>query len=73
MRISAEVGMPITRQPAFCKYANGVDKVQPMFQHIMQIVPDCQFIMCILPGKMLIYRKCRQSDSFLDINTLQRK
>ncbi|KHJ99080.1 piwi domain protein, partial [Oesophagostomum dentatum] len=35
-RISNDAGMPIVGQPCFCKYAMGVDQVEPMFKYLKQ-------------------------------------
>lgn len=54
-RISNEAGMPITGQPCFCKYASGVDQVEPMFKYLKQTHQNLQLIVVVLPGKTPVY------------------
>uniref|UniRef100_A0A915KRD2 Protein argonaute Mid domain-containing protein n=1 Tax=Romanomermis culicivorax TaxID=13658 RepID=A0A915KRD2_ROMCU len=57
-RISNEAGMPVTGQPCFCKYAMGVDQVEPMFKYLKQGYQGLQLIIVVLPGKTPVYGKC---------------
>ena len=54
-RISSDAGMPIIGQPCFCKYAMGVDQVEPMFKYLKQTFPGLQLICVVLPGKTPVY------------------
>jgi len=57
-RIATELGMPIQGDPFFCKYAQGVEQVRPMFDCIRRTQQNVQLIICILPGKTGCYRLC---------------
>jgi eukaryotic translation initiation factor 2C len=50
-RISADAGMPIVGQPCFCKYAVGVEQVEPMLKFLKQTFTGLQLIVVVLPGK----------------------
>uniref|UniRef100_A0A914WP66 Protein argonaute-1 n=1 Tax=Plectus sambesii TaxID=2011161 RepID=A0A914WP66_9BILA len=50
-RISNDAGMPIIGQPCFCKYAVGVDQVEPMFKYLKQTFHGIQLVCVVLPGK----------------------
>jgi eukaryotic translation initiation factor 2C len=54
-RISNDAGMPIIGQPCFCKYATGVDQVEPMFKYLKQTFQGLQLICVVLPGKTPVY------------------
>ena len=54
-RISNDAGMPIVGQPCFCKYAVGVDQVEPMFKYLKQTFAGIQLVVVILPGKTPVY------------------
>ncbi|VDO55419.1 unnamed protein product [Haemonchus placei] len=58
-RISNDAGMPIVGQPCFCKYAMGVDQVEPMFKYLKQTFSGIQLVVVILPGKTPVYA-CRR-------------
>lgn len=47
--------MPIQGQPCFCKYAVGVDQVEPMFKYLKQNFPGLQLVCVVLPGKTPVY------------------
>ncbi len=47
--------MPIIGQPCFCKYASGVEQVEPMFRFLKQQYPGLQLIIVVLPGKTPVY------------------
>lgn len=46
--------MPIIGQPCFCKYAVGVDQVEPMFKYLKQNYPGLQLVCVVLPGKVSV-------------------
>jgi len=54
-RISNDAGMPIIGQPCFCKYAVGVDQVEPMFKYLKQTFQGIQLVCVVLPGKTPVY------------------
>jgi eukaryotic translation initiation factor 2C len=54
-RISNDAGMPIIGQPCFCKYAVGVDQVEPMFKYLKQTFTGIQLVCVVLPGKTPVY------------------
>ncbi len=54
-RISNDAGMPIIGQPCFCKYAMGVDQVEPMFKYLKQTFQGLQLVCVVLPGKTPVY------------------
>jgi eukaryotic translation initiation factor 2C len=56
-RISNDAGMPITGQPCFCKYATGIEQVEPMFKFLKQQHSGLQLIVVVLPGKTPVYGK----------------
>lgn len=47
--------MPILGQPCFCKYAVGVDQVEPMFKYLKQNFSGLQLVCVVLPGKTPVY------------------
>lgn len=47
--------MPILGQPCFCKYAVGVDQVEPMFKYLKQNFQGLQLVCVVLPGKTPVY------------------
>jgi eukaryotic translation initiation factor 2C len=53
--ISSDAGMPIIGQPCFCKYASGVEQVEPMIRFLKQQYPGLQLIIVVLPGKSPVY------------------
>ena len=54
-RISNDAGMPIIGQPCFCKYATGVEQVEPMFRYLKSQYHGLQLIVVVLPGKTPVY------------------
>ena len=52
-------------QPCFCKYAVGVDQVEPMFKYLKQTFVGIQLVCVVLPGKTPVY-----GDSFLEFSVL---
>ena len=58
--ISADAGMPILGQPCFCKYASGVEQVEPMFRFLKQQYPGLQLIIVVLPGKTPVYAEIKR-------------
>lgn len=56
-RISNDAGMPIMGQPCFCKYASGVEQVEPMFRYLKAQFHGLQLIVVVLPGKTPVYGK----------------
>ena len=47
--------MPILGQPCFCKYAVGVDQVEPMFKYLKTNFQGLQLVCVVLPGKTPVY------------------
>jgi len=47
-KIATDVGMPILHQPCFCKYATGVDEVEPMFRYLKDTYPGLQLIVVVI-------------------------
>ncbi|PAV78541.1 hypothetical protein WR25_09569 isoform C [Diploscapter pachys] len=69
-RISNDAGMPIVGQPCFCKYAVGVDQVEPMFKYLKQTFAGIQLVVVILPGKTPVYAEVKRvGDTVLGIAT----
>uniref|UniRef100_A0A0K0DJA5 Protein argonaute-1 n=2 Tax=Metastrongylidae TaxID=55271 RepID=A0A0K0DJA5_ANGCA len=69
-RISNDAGMPIVGQPCFCKYAMGVDQVEPMFKYLKQSFSGIQLVVVILPGKTPVYAEVKRvGDTVLGIAT----
>jgi eukaryotic translation initiation factor 2C len=69
-RISADAGMPIIGQPCFCKYAVGVDQVEPMFKYLKQTFTGLQLVCVVLPGKTPVYAEVKRvGDTVLGIAT----
>uniref|UniRef100_A0AC35TKG3 Protein argonaute-2 n=1 Tax=Rhabditophanes sp. KR3021 TaxID=114890 RepID=A0AC35TKG3_9BILA len=69
-RISSDAGMPIIGQPCFCKYAVGVDQVEPMFKYLKQTYPGLQLVCVVLPGKTPVYAEVKRvGDTVLGIAT----
>lgn len=54
-RISSDAGMPVTKDPYFQRYIQGVDNVEPLFRQLMAEKTDLQLIMVVLPGKTPVY------------------
>nr|CAD7588201.1 unnamed protein product [Timema genevievae] len=59
-KVSNESGMPIFGHPCFCKYATGVDQIEPMFQYLKSSFPNLQLVLAILPGKTPIYAELKR-------------
>uniref|UniRef100_A0A7E4W4Z4 Protein argonaute-1 n=1 Tax=Panagrellus redivivus TaxID=6233 RepID=A0A7E4W4Z4_PANRE len=69
-RISSDAGMPILGQPCFCKYAMGVDQVEPMFKYLKQNFTGLQLVCVVLPGKTPVYAEVKRvGDTVLGIAT----
>ncbi|CCD73272.1 Protein argonaute-1 [Caenorhabditis elegans] len=69
-RISTDAGMPIIGTPMFCKYASGVEQVEPMFKYLKQTYSAIQLIVVVLPGKTPIYAEVKRvGDTVLGIAT----
>uniref|UniRef100_A0A0N5A9X1 Protein argonaute-1 n=1 Tax=Syphacia muris TaxID=451379 RepID=A0A0N5A9X1_9BILA len=69
-RISNDAGMPIMGQPCFCKYAVGVDQVEPMFKYLKQTFVGIQLVCVVLPGKTPVYAEVKRvGDTVLGIAT----
>lgn len=69
-RISSDAGMPILGQPCFCKYAVGVDQVEPMFKYLKQHFTGLQLVCVVLPGKTPVYAEVKRvGDTVLGIAT----
>ncbi|KRY60812.1 Protein argonaute-2, partial [Trichinella britovi] len=70
LRISNDAGMPVVGQPCFCKYATGVDQVEPMFKYLKQTFHGIQLIVIVLPGKTPVYAEVKRvGDTILGIAT----
>ncbi|CAF3258215.1 unnamed protein product, partial [Rotaria sp. Silwood2] len=46
-RISNDAGMPIVGQPCFCKYATGIEQVEPMFKFLKTTYNGLQLIVVV--------------------------
>ena len=69
-RISHDAGMPIVEQPCFCKYAIGVEQVEPMFKFLKEKYAGLQLILIILPGKTPVYAEVKRiGDTLLGLAT----
>ncbi|KAF1767277.1 hypothetical protein GCK72_007236 [Caenorhabditis remanei] len=69
-RISHDAGMPIIGNPCFCKYAVGVEQVEPMFKYLKQNYPELQLVVIVLPGKTPVYAEIKRvGDTVLGIAT----
>ncbi|VDN24295.1 unnamed protein product [Gongylonema pulchrum] len=69
-RISNDAGMPIIGQPCFCKYAVGVDQVEPMFKYLKTTFAALQLVCVVLPGKTPVYAEVKRvGDTVLGIAT----
>ncbi|CAG9530415.1 unnamed protein product [Cercopithifilaria johnstoni] len=69
-RISNDAGMPIMGQPCFCKYAVGVDQVEPMFKYLKTSFVNIQLVCVVLPGKTPVYAEVKRvGDTVLGIAT----
>ena len=53
-------GMPVLSQPCFCKYANRLDEVEPMFRHLRTEFPALQLLIVFLPGRTPIYAEIKR-------------
>lgn len=62
--------MPVIGQPCFCKYATGVDQVEPMFKYLKQTFQGLQLIVVVLPGKTPVYAEVKRvGDTVLGLAT----
>ncbi|UMM44172.1 hypothetical protein L5515_019381 [Caenorhabditis briggsae] len=69
-RISNDAGMPIIGNPCFCKYAVGVEQVEPMFKYLKQNYSGIQLVVVVLPGKTPVYAEVKRvGDTVLGIAT----
>uniref|UniRef100_A0A8R1DNM3 Protein argonaute-1 n=3 Tax=Caenorhabditis japonica TaxID=281687 RepID=A0A8R1DNM3_CAEJA len=69
-RISNDAGMPIVGNPCFCKYAVGVEQVEPMFKYLKQNYSGIQLVVVVLPGKTPVYAEVKRvGDTVLGIAT----
>ncbi|CAB3400830.1 unnamed protein product [Caenorhabditis bovis] len=69
-RISSDAGMPIVGNPCFCKYASGVEQVEPMFKYLKVNYPGIQLVVVVLPGKTPVYAEVKRvGDTVLGIAT----
>ncbi|RNA31902.1 Argonaute [Brachionus plicatilis] len=69
-RISNDAGMPILGQPCFCKYATGVEQVEPMFRYLKNQYHGLQLIVVVLPGKTPVYAEVKRvGDTLIGLAT----
>ncbi|EGT49576.1 hypothetical protein CAEBREN_20222 [Caenorhabditis brenneri] len=69
-RISRDAGMPIIGSPVFCKYAVGVDQVEPILKYLKQNYNGIQLVVCVLPGKTPVYAEIKRvGDTVLGVAT----
>jgi eukaryotic translation initiation factor 2C len=69
-RISNDAGMPIMGQPCFCKYASGVEQVEPMFRYLKTQYHGLQLIVVVLPGKTPVYAEVKRvGDTLIGLAT----
>ncbi|CAF0775064.1 unnamed protein product [Rotaria sordida] len=69
-RISNDAGMPIVGQPCFCKYATGIEQVEPMFKFLKTTYNGLQLIVVVLPGKTPVYAEVKRvGDTLIGLAT----
>jgi eukaryotic translation initiation factor 2C len=69
-RISNDAGMPIVGQPCFCKYATGIEQVEPMFKFLKTSYNGLQLIVVVLPGKTPVYAEVKRvGDTLIGLAT----
>uniref|UniRef100_A0A1I7TGW4 Protein argonaute-1 n=2 Tax=Caenorhabditis tropicalis TaxID=1561998 RepID=A0A1I7TGW4_9PELO len=69
-RISRDAGMPIMGNPVFCKYAIGVEQVEPILKYLKQNYREIQLVVCVLPGKTPVYAEIKRvGDTVLGLAT----
>ena len=62
--------MPIIGQPCFCKYAIGLDQVEPMLRYLKQTFQGLQLVVVVLPGKTPVYAEVKRvGDTVLGMAT----
>ncbi|CAH1733328.1 unnamed protein product [Aphis gossypii] len=68
--ISNEAGMPLVGEPCYCKYAKGIDSVEPMFNYLKSTFTGLQLLIIVLPGKTRVYAEVKRvGDNVLGIAT----
>ncbi|XP_015374686.1 PREDICTED: protein argonaute-2-like [Diuraphis noxia] len=68
--ISSDAGMPIIGHPCFCKYASGIDQVEPMFRFLKSTFTKLQLVIVVLPGKTPVYGEVKRvGDTVLGMAT----
>jgi hypothetical protein len=62
--------MPIVGQPCFCKYATGIEQVEPMFRFLKATYNGLQLIVVVLPGKTPVYAEVKRvGDTLIGLAT----
>lgn len=62
--------MPIVGQPCFCKYATGIEQVEPMFRFLKGNYTGLQLIVVVLPGKTPVYAEVKRvGDTLIGLAT----
>jgi eukaryotic translation initiation factor 2C len=62
--------MPIVGQPCFCKYATGIEQVEPMFKFLKTSYTGLQLIVVVLPGKTPVYAEVKRvGDTLIGLAT----
>ena len=62
--------MPIVGQPCFCKYATGIEQVEPMFKFLKSTYHGLQLIVVVLPGKTPVYAEVKRvGDTLIGLAT----
>lgn len=62
--------MPIVGQPCFCKYATGIEQVEPMFKFLKTTYNGLQLIVVVLPGKTPVYAEVKRvGDTLIGLAT----
>ena len=62
--------MPIVGQPCFCKYATGIEQVEPMFKFLKTNYTGLQLIVVVLPGKTPVYAEVKRvGDTLIGLAT----
>ncbi|OAF70228.1 Protein argonaute 1 [Intoshia linei] len=66
VNISRGAGLSMCQHPVFCKYAIGVNHVEPIFTYLNHHFPYLQLLIVVLPGKTPVYAEIKRLG---DINT----
>ncbi|KAI0990300.1 hypothetical protein GJ496_004363 [Pomphorhynchus laevis] len=59
-RISSDAGIEMNPRPVLCKYAYGVDQVEPLMFYLRSTFPGIQLVIPVLPGKTPVYAEIKR-------------